>query len=121
MNEQYPEQDAQLQGGQWESSLEQRLHAYYGPPLRERLLAQPTWQKLHHKLGQQQRPHRKIDWKHRFRRRRNEPVPEYIRTAFMQVVYEARIPYMLPALRCSFKKRAEPSLYIAPGVKPYLQ
>lgn len=115
-----PKQDARPQEGQWESRLEQRLKTYYGPPLREHLLAQSTWQNLRSKLGQQQRPAKQVDWKHLFRRSKREPVPEYVRAAFMGVVYEARVAHPLPVLWCSFKKRVEPAVYSVPGLRPFL-
>lgn len=120
MHEQRPEQDAQQQESQWESHLEQRLQTYYGPPLKEQPLAQAAWQNLQQKLGSQQQPPEQNDWKHLFRRRSSEPVPEYVRTAFMHVAYEARIHHPLPALYCSFKKGVEPTVYTVPGVKPRL-
>lgn len=120
MSEQRPEQEAQQQESQWGQQVQQRLHAYYGPNLKEQLLASSAWHDLQRKLGPQQQPHKHTSWKHLFRRRGREAVPEYVRTAFMLVAYAAGIPHPLPALQCSFKKGAEPSIYTALGVKSRL-
>ncbi len=118
MYEPQPEQDVQRQAMQQEPQLEQRLSTYYGPLLKEQPLAQTAWHDLQRKLGPQPRARKPIAWKHLLRRRKRQPVPEYIRNAFMHVAYEARMVHSLPTLQCGFKPGATPAVHVPFRLKP---
>lgn len=86
--------------------LEQRLSAYYGPPLREQSLSAASWQHLRLQLGSQEqegarrrRTLRLHWWLRRRRTRSRANVPTAIQDALERVSYEARIPYN-PAMLC---------------------
>lgn len=120
MYEHQPEQDVQRQVTARETQLEQRLHAYYGPVIKEQPLARASWHDVQRKLGSQQQPYKRIDWKHLFRRRGEQPIPEYVRAAFVRVSYETRLLHPLPTLQCAFKPGAPPVAHMPFRLKPYI-
>ena len=85
-------------------SLDDRLRAFYGPPLQEQPLSSSSWQRLCSQLDSQRSPRRQFRprWRlHRFRGRRTAPA--FIQDAFSHITYEARLPYTPSILSCSFK------------------
>ena len=88
--------------------LEQRLTAYYGPPLPEQPLSKSSWQDLRLRLGSQEDAgrRRRFRW-HLPRERSHAFVPEFIQDAFARIAYEARIPYNPSMLSC----RATPQIH----------
>jgi hypothetical protein len=117
MNEQ-PEQDAQRQMVWQELQLDERLSSFYGPLLKEQPLAQTTWTDMQRKLGPQPRARNRQAWKHLLRRRKRQPIPEYIRGAYMHITYAARMSHPLPALQCAFKPEAVPDVHVPVRLKP---
>ena len=102
------------------ADLEQRLIAYYGPRLREQPLSQDSWQQLRRKLRQ---PVRRCIQLRGLRRRVNrhhshvahQAVPEYIRTAFNRVTYDAHVSYPSSLLHCTFKSKLQsPAVHVSP-------
>ncbi len=99
--------------------LEQRLAAYYGPRLREQPLSQDAWQQLQRKMNKPARRNmrlrRSIMRMHRPRFHvALRPVPEYVRTAFNHVAYDARISYPSSLLHCTFKRKLRaPAVHIS--------
>jgi hypothetical protein len=81
--------------------LEQRLNAYYGPPLREQPLSASSWQHLRLQLGTQKSAGRRgrFHWPLPRTRSRIE-APTTIQHAFARIAYEARVPYIPSMLRC---------------------
>src|SRR5436309_11529974 len=83
--------------------LDQRLSAYYGPPLPEQPLATSSWQAVYSQLA----PRRplKRQFVHLFQRRypRRRTVPTFVQQAFTHIVDEARLPYTSAMLMCSLK------------------
>ncbi|MBV9259121.1 MAG: hypothetical protein JO215_13990, partial [Ktedonobacteraceae bacterium] len=96
------------------ADLEQRLVAYYGPRLREQPLSQNSWHQLRRKLKQSAR--RRAHLGRHIRHYRSgvvrQPVPEYVRTAFNRVAYDAHVSYTSSVLLCTFKRRVRtPSVH----------
>lgn len=93
--------------------VEQRLAAYFGPPLPEQPLSQAAWQNLRRQLEAQDRAAHPGRRRHmRMRMRLHLPrnpfhsgVPMFIQDAFTHVSNQARIPTTPSMLRCSFKPR----------------
>ncbi len=84
--------------------VEQRLTAYYGPPLPEQPLSQATWQNLRLRLASQEDTGRRrhVHW-HSLRKRSRADVPAFIQDAFARIGYQARVPARPSMLRCSLK------------------
>ena len=90
--------------------LDERLSAYYGPPLPEQPLSASSWQQLHMQLGSQKRPRRRLALPriphipriHRLRRTRRT-VPAYIHEGFFRIAYDAHVPLTRSMLFCTFK------------------
>lgn len=87
--------------------LEQRLTAYYGPPLREQPLAAASWQHLRLRLASQADARRRrghFRWPHP-RRRSRAVIPASVQDALARITYEARIPYSPSMIRCRVAPR----------------
>lgn len=89
--------------------VEQRLAAYYGPPLPEQPLSQASWQNLRLQLAAQDRTghtaHRRHFRLHLPRKRFQAGVPIFNQDAFTRISNLARVPTTPSMLRCSFKPR----------------
>src|SRR5437870_3373992 len=96
--------------------VDQRLSAYYGPPLRDQPLASSSWQALRTQLPLRgsfkwrfvnmfQRGSIKRQLMYIFQRRAPRPstVPTFIQDAFAHIAYEARLPYTAAILTYSLK------------------
>lgn len=83
--------------------LDERLSAYYGPPLPEQPLSSSTWQSVRNRLA----PRRSLKYRFvsTFRRRyfRHSTVPAFVQSAFSRIAYEARLPYTHAMLSCRLK------------------
>jgi hypothetical protein len=98
--------------------VEQRLRAYFGPPLPEQPLSPASWQVVRQRLGSQEgvergqrTPH--MAW-HLPRRRSRAHVPTSLQEAFARIANEAHVPYTPAMLRCSLIPRAhEPSVRVS--------
>jgi hypothetical protein len=100
--------------------LEQRLSAYYGPPLREQPLSASAWQHLRLRLGSQEqegarrRARIRLHWLLRRRRTRSQSYVDahlVVHDALERICYEARIPYNPAMLRYKLTSSAhEPAV-----------
>lgn len=86
-----------------DADLDQRLSAYYGPPLHEQPLASSSWQALQAQLTPRRSLKRRFI--HIFRRRssRRSHVPTFVRQAFTYLAHEAHVSYTPAMLACSLK------------------
>ncbi len=89
--------------------VEQRLAAYFGPPLPEQPLSQAAWQNLRRQLAAQDRSVHTVLRRH-FRlhlprKHFRAGAPMFIEDAFTRVSNQARISTTPSMLRCSFKPR----------------
>lgn len=102
--------------------VEQRLAAYYGPPLPEQPLSQAAWQNLRLQLAAQEHTEHTERTERTGRRRRmrlhlprkrfHSGVPIFIQDAFTRVSNQARVSTTPSMLRCSLKPRLrEPRVY----------
>jgi hypothetical protein len=98
--------------------VEQRLRAYFGPPLPEQPLSSASWQSVHQRLGPQEGTERgrrihHMAW-HLPRKRSQAHVPISLQHAFARIANEARVDYTPAMLRCSLIPSAhEPSLRVS--------
>jgi hypothetical protein len=76
-----------------EVDLDQRLSAYYGPPLREQPLVSSSWQALCTQLPLRRSFKRQLMYMFRRRPTRRDTVPTFIQDAFAHIAYEAQVPY----------------------------
>ena len=106
-----------FQQGQGETAyrnLDERLSAYYGPPLAEQPLPASSWQQLQMQLGSQKRPKLALPHIRRWPGR-SRTVPAYIHEAFFRVGYSTRVPLTGSTLLCTFKARlASPAVRVSP-------
>ncbi len=103
--------------------VEQRLAAYYGPPLPEQPLSQAAWQNLRLQLaapdrtGRTGRTGRRRHMRMRLhlpRKRFHSGVPIFIQDAFTRVSNQARVSTTPSMLRCSLKPRLrEPRVHVS--------
>lgn len=97
-----------------QSTLDERLSAYYGPPLREQPLATSSWEAVRAQLA----PRRSLkrQFVHMFRRRHTQrrTVPALIQNAFAHIAYEARLPYAPSMLAYRLKFAAQvPAVHVS--------
>lgn len=80
--------------------VEQRLSAYYGPPLPEQALPPAAWHAVHQRLGVQENAQCRRDRRlHLPRKRSRAFVPAPMQEAFARIVCEAGIPATQARLR----------------------
>ena len=108
MNEQNINQNQQAQPG----DLEQRLSAYYGPPLTEQPLPPAAWHAVRHRLGVQAGTRCKRGLRLRLPRKRSRAfVPTAMQDAFACIASEAGVPAPLVKLRHQLTPRVhEPAV-----------
>ncbi|HEV2581955.1 MAG TPA: hypothetical protein VGT44_13960 [Ktedonobacteraceae bacterium] len=93
--------------------VEQRLSAYFGPPLPEQPLSSDSWQKLRYRLAPREDAGRRR-CNHLPRRRSQAHVSIALQDAFARIVYRAGVAYPPPKLLCMLKLRLrEPSVRIS--------
>src|SRR5215471_16283106 len=103
MHEQQSSQNQQPES--WD--LEQRLRAYYGPPLPEQPLAPTAWYGVRHRLGVQAGSRCRSKLRLRLPRRRSRVfVPTVMQDAFARIASEAGVPATKLVLRYRMKPRA---------------
>jgi hypothetical protein len=87
--------------------VEQRLSAYYGPPLPKQPLSPTSWQFVRHRLGVQASTRCKRGLRLRFLRKSTRvAAPTAIQDAFARVASEAGVPSTPTMLRYSLKPHA---------------
>lgn len=108
MNEHNISQNKQAEPG----DVEQRLRAYYGPPLPEQPLLPASWQYVRHRLGVQVSAGCRRGFRLRLPRKRSRAfVPTTIQDAFARIAYAAGIPSTQAMLRYRLAPRVhEPAV-----------
>lgn len=98
--------------------VDQRLRAYFGPPLQEQTLSPASWQSVHQRLGPQESAERgerrhRIAWRLPWNRLQAH-VPISLQHAFARVANEAHVAYTPAMLRCSLISPVrEPSVRVS--------
>jgi hypothetical protein len=96
MNEHHISQNKQAEPG----DMEQRLSAYYGPPLPEQSLPPAAWHAVRHQLGVQANARCRRGFRLRLPRKRSRAfVPTTMQEAFARIASEAGIPSTQAMLR----------------------
>src|SRR5256885_13743615 len=103
MNEHNISQNKQAEPG----DMEQRLSAYYGPPLPEQSLPPASWHAVHHRLGVHASARCRRGFRLRLPRKRLRAfVPTAMQDAFARIASEAGIPSTQARLRYRLAPRS---------------
>ena len=109
MNEQHSEHRQPHEG----EDVEQRLRAYYGPPLPDQPLDSAAWQQLRQRLVAPVGPGRRCRGRWRLpHQRRRAPVPRELQQALARIAEAAGVSAPPSILRCTFQPRGQ-----EPGVR----
>jgi hypothetical protein len=103
MNEQHSENRQPLEGG----DVEQRLRAYYGPPLPDQPLDPAAWQQLRQRLGAPVSSRRRYRGRWRLPPRRRASVPRELQQALARIAEAAGMSAPPSILRCTFQPRGQ--------------
>ena len=88
--------------------VEQRLSAYYGPPLPEQPLPPAAWHTVHQRLGVQASARCRCGWRlHLLRKRSRAFVPAPMQEAFARITFEAGISSTQVVLRYRLRSRVQ--------------
>lgn len=106
------ERQSMHEGQREETNVDERLTAFYGPPLPEQPLSAEAWMRLQSKLSMRRFAGRQLMrhfLRHRYRYvERHGHIPSFVEDAFAALVYEARLPqkrFPSQLLSCSLKTR----------------
>ena len=100
--------------------IEERLSAYYGPPLPEQPLPSSSWMHLSSQLSSRRPTRRWLrpKWRITQRQRARLTPPLYIQEAFERIAFQSGLLYTTQKVQCIFKSRVVvPSIHVSPFKK----